>query len=56
MRCSGRPGDLTDEIFIAFPDAIIMVAKIFQSRAPKIQARITFYDDAIPGIVAQRAK
>ena len=49
-------GDLLDEIFIASPEATIMVAKIFQSRIPKIQARITFYDDAIPGIVAQRAK
>ena len=50
------PTNLLDDIFIAYPKATIMVAKIFQSRVPTIQACINFYDDAMPSIVAQPAK
>ncbi|KAL8825309.1 MAG: hypothetical protein Q9191_004492 [Dirinaria sp. TL-2023a] len=51
-----RLGALLDEIVTACPDAAVLVAQIIQARDPKVQARIERFNNAIPGVVAQRVK
>ena len=51
-----RLGDLIDQIAISCPDAAILVAQLIHSGYVGTNTRITTYNSALVGVVAQRAK
>ncbi|MFI2008808.1 GDSL-type esterase/lipase family protein [Streptomyces jumonjinensis] len=50
-----RLGALIDQIHTASPDTAVVVASLVPATEPAVQARVTAYNRAIPGIVADRA-
>ncbi|KAL8959474.1 MAG: hypothetical protein Q9193_003670 [Seirophora villosa] len=50
-----RLGALIDQLLLDSPDAVILVAQIIHAANGNTNALIEKYDDAIPGVVAQRA-
>lgn len=50
-----RLGTLLDVIIEACPDALLMVAKIIQSKKEGTELRIQTYDEAVPDVVKERA-
>lgn len=50
-----RLGALIDQIFAACPDAAILVAQIINAANADTEARIQTFNNAVPGVVAQRA-
>ncbi|KAF2466014.1 SGNH hydrolase [Lindgomyces ingoldianus] len=49
-----RLGALIDQILGVCPDAVVLVAKIINSRTADTESRIKTFNDAIPGVVQQR--
>ncbi|PCG87391.1 hypothetical protein CIB93_04375 [Streptomyces sp. WZ.A104] len=50
-----RLGTLIDQIHAASPDTAVVVASLVPAAEPAVQARVTAYNKAIPGVVAERA-
>lgn len=51
-----RLGALIDQLVADGPDAVILVAQIINAANAQTESLIQKYNDAIPGVVAQRAK
>lgn len=50
-----RLGSLIDQCIQGNPDAVILVAQIINSRNAGTESRIETFNNAVPGVVAQRA-
>ncbi|MBT2398228.1 phosphatidylinositol-specific phospholipase C domain-containing protein [Streptomyces sp. ISL-100] len=50
-----RLGGLIDQIRVASPSTVILVASLVPSTTPEVQKRIVAYNAAIPGVIAARA-
>ncbi|RPK67252.1 GDSL-like Lipase/Acylhydrolase [Streptomyces sp. ADI96-02] len=50
-----RLGALIDQIHAASPDTAVVVASLVPAAEPAVQSRVTAYNRAIPGIIADRA-
>ncbi|KAL8966917.1 MAG: hypothetical protein Q9197_005718 [Variospora fuerteventurae] len=55
LNAPARLGALIDQLAQDSPDAVILVAQIINAANGQTNALIQSYDDAIPGVVAQRA-
>ena len=51
-----RLGALIDAILQTCPDAVVLVAKIIQAADADANARITTFNDAVPGVVQARVE
>jgi lysophospholipase L1-like esterase len=49
-----RLGQLIDDVLKAVPDAVVIVAKIIQSKQSGLNANVKTFNNAIPAIVAAR--